>query len=123
MSYVECCQCKATDLFSILENMNGVLDMLRNAALRRIALAGALTTGVGGTATTAIPGLNHWPAASVVVVVAVITAVSGILRKLVHVALIAVVVTGALLIGDTISGGHIQRDLNLGALFGSGDAQ
>ncbi|SIM05145.1 Uncharacterised protein [Mycobacteroides abscessus subsp. abscessus] len=92
--------------------------MFRTTALQRMALAGALTTGVGGAATTAVPGLDHWPAASVIVVVAVITAVSGVLRKLLHAALIAVIATGALLVADTATGGNIQRDLNLSTLLG-----
>lgn len=94
--------------------------MFRTAAFRRMALAGALTTGVGGTATTLVPGMNHWPTASVAVVVAVITAVSGIVRKLLHVALIAIIVTGALLVVDTVTGGNIQRDLNLTTLLSLG---
>ncbi|WP_237082178.1 hypothetical protein [Mycobacteroides abscessus] len=64
--------------------------------------------------------MNHWPTASVAVVVAVITAVSAIVRKLLHVALIAIIVTGALLVVDTVTGGNIQRDLNLTSLLSLG---
>lgn len=92
-----------------------------NAYMRRVAMAAVLTAGVGGTATSAVPGLEHWPAASVSVVVAVVGLVGGLVRKLLHAALIAVIVTVVVIAGDVATGGHIQQVLNLEALLHQGD--
>ncbi|OHU47421.1 hypothetical protein BKG82_27840 [Mycobacteroides chelonae] len=77
-----------------------------------MALASALTTGVGGTATTVLPGLERWPSAAVFVVVAAIGAIGGLVRKLLHAAVIAVSVTVALIVVDALTGGHIRSAIN-----------
>lgn len=97
--------------------------MLGLSTLRRMAMAAALTTGVGGAATTAVPGLSHWPTPSVAVVVAVITLLGGIVRKLMHAAFVAIAGTAALLMADAVTGGHVQHALNLGALLHLGGAR
>ncbi|MFA5709922.1 hypothetical protein [Mycolicibacterium sp.] len=79
-----------------------------------------MTTGVGGAATTAVPGLDHWPPSTVLVIVAAVTVLGGIVRKLLSAALVAVVVTVVLIAGDAVTGGHIQQGLNLGGLLGLG---
>lgn len=85
---------------------------MTNSVLRRMALASALTTGVGGTATTVLPGFEHWPPATVFVVVAAIGAIGGVVRKLLHAAVIAVTLTAALIVVDAITGGHIRSAIN-----------
>ncbi len=81
-----------------------------------------MTTGVGGAATTAVPRLEHWPTASVAVVVVVFGLVGGLARKLLHAAVIAVTLTAMVVVGDAVAGGHIQHTLNLGALLHKGGA-
>ena len=87
------------------------------ALARRAALAAALSVGIGGAATTAVPGLDQWPPSSVMAVVAAITILSSLLRKVLHVAFVAVALTAALVIVDAATGGHIQSSLNLGQLL------
>ncbi|KXO92925.1 Uncharacterised protein (plasmid) [Tsukamurella tyrosinosolvens] len=77
------------------------------SVLRRMALAGALTVGVGGTATSAIPGMEHWPPSAVAIIVAV-TAFAGLLRKVLTVVLVAVGLTIAALLLDAATGGSVQ---------------
>ncbi|SIH34567.1 Uncharacterised protein [Mycobacteroides abscessus subsp. abscessus] len=91
---------------------NGGELAMTNSALRRMALASVLSTGVGGGATTAIPGLSHWPAASVLVVVATFTLLGGIVKKLMHAALIAASLTLVLIVVDAATGGHIRNAVN-----------
>ena len=86
---------------------------LSKSALQRMLLSGALTTGVGGATTTAIPGLNHWPSTTVLIIVAAVTLLGGAVRKLLSAALIAVVLTIALIVVDAYTGGHIQQALNV----------
>ena len=82
-----------------------------------MALAGALTTGVGGAATTALPGLSHWPASSVIVTVAAITILGGLIRKVLLVAAVAAVLTVVLVAADAATGQHIQQALNPASLL------
>lgn len=96
--------------------------MLSSYALRRMALAALVSTGVGGTATSTIPGLEHWPPGTVAVVVAAVVALGAVMRKVLHAALIALAVTVALIVVDAATGGHIQQALNLGALLPGGSA-
>lgn len=96
--------------------------MLSSYALRRMALAALVSTGVGGTATSTIPGLEHWPPGTVAVVVAAVVALGAIMRKVLHAVLIALGVTIALIALDAVTGGHIQQALNLGALLRGGAA-
>lgn len=91
-----------------------------NSVLRRMALASALTTGVGGTATTVVPGLEHWPPAAVFIVVAAIGAIGGLVRKLLHAAVIAVAVTATLILLDALTGGHIRSAINPETLLAMG---
>lgn len=93
--------------------------MLTNTLIRRMALAAALSAGVGGAATTAVPGLSHWPTTSVIAVVAAITILGGLLRKVVHVVVVVGLLTAALVLGDAATGGHIQETLNLGPMLRS----
>lgn len=96
--------------------------MLSSYALRRMALAALVSTGVGGATTSTIPGLEHWPPGTVAVVVAAVVALGAVMRKVLHAALIALAVTVALIVVDAATGGHIQQALNLGALLPGGSA-
>lgn len=95
--------------------------MFINAFTRRAAVASVLTAGVGGTATSTVPGLEHWPAASVVFIVAAVALAGGLVRKMLHAAVIAVTFTVIAIVGDVATGGHIQQALNLAALVRPGD--
>ncbi|WP_236747260.1 hypothetical protein [Mycobacteroides abscessus] len=95
--------------------------MAVNAFTRRASLAAVLTAAVGGTATSAVPGLEHWPAGSVALIVAGVGLLGGLLRKVLHAAVIAVTVTVIAVIGDAATGGHIQNALNLEELVHKGD--
>ncbi|WP_157680258.1 hypothetical protein [Mycobacterium dioxanotrophicus] len=86
--------------------------LISRSTLQRMALAGALTAGVGGATTTALPGLSHWPAPSVIVTVAAITLLGGLIRKVLLVAAVAVLLTVALVAADAATSQHIQRALN-----------
>ncbi|KLI09220.1 MULTISPECIES: hypothetical protein [Mycolicibacterium] len=86
--------------------------LISRSILQRMTLAGALTAGVGGATTTALPGLSHWPAPSVIVTVAAITILGGLIRKVLLVATVAVLLTVALVAVDAATGQHIQQALN-----------
>lgn len=91
--------------------------MLTAAVMKRMLLAGALTTGVGGAATTVVPGMEHWSPASVVMIVAAVTALGGVLRKVLTLVFTTVTVTAGALIVDMATGGKVQNALNLGHLL------
>lgn len=91
--------------------------LISRSTLQRMALAGALTAGVGGATTTALPGLSHWPAPSVIVTVAAITLLGGLIRKVLLVAAVAVLLTVALVAADAATGQRFQRALNPAAVL------
>lgn len=87
---------------------------LSKARMKRLALAGALSTGAGGTATSVMPGLAHWPPSAVAAAVLVVVATAGALRRAVTTAAVAVVATLALVAVDAAVGGRLHTLLDIG---------
>lgn len=87
---------------------------LSKARMKRLALAAALSTGAGGTATTVMPGLVHWPPSAVAAAVLVVVATAGALRRIVATAAVAVAATLLLVAVDAAVGGKLHTLLDVG---------
>jgi hypothetical protein len=93
------------------------MALLPKSTRRKLATAAVMSVGAGGSVTTAVPGLSHWPPPAVAVAVALVVASAGLLRRLLTVALISVGATLALVAADAITDGRLREVLSFGSML------
>lgn len=93
------------------------MTLLPKSTLRKVTAAAVMSVGAGGTATTAVPGLSHWPPSAVAAAVTLVVAAAGVLRRLLTVVVVSASATLVLVTADAITDGKLREALNFGALL------
>lgn len=75
--------------------------------------AGALTIGMGGATTAAVPALMHWPAPTVVVTVIAVSVLAGLACTVLRIGAVVLIATAALIACDAASSGANHGGLHL----------